>query len=367
MSLQESINDKISNYKLLNQNVELCGKYFDVVPDGNLYTLDDYPIFAIRMRSMGISYIMETYKKKYNFVANVLTYKIHTNQYTLYTDNTIQMYITQRDLLLKFFDFADCKEGEFRSIIIVITNEDNRMIHAIPYIYGILDKRKKIIFLDPFFNLNLSSGCIVGAEFFYNNLDHEIDCYCHGDGVQADHHSCGIIACDFVKNCLKNNARITKKILKSVKMRTEIANDSNGLKTIVNVFDLPSELKKFSQLNASKLHNNNHDTKDYQFRQQNTPEHTWFEKHLRTLIYRRDPRPYDPEGSVIPSEEGCKKEINTALLEKGHHYAGKIVEELGQSINYNSKYWLSLIRGQKEGNIFVRLIRRLRAVFKKNK
>ena len=51
-------NSEHFEYKLLNKDVEIQGKYFDVVPDGNLFTVDDYPIFAVRLRPFGIDKII---------------------------------------------------------------------------------------------------------------------------------------------------------------------------------------------------------------------------------------------------------------------------------------------------------------------
>ena len=336
-------------YTLLNKDVELCGKYFDVVPDGNLYTNDDTPIFAVRMRPMGINYIMNSYKQKYNFETSVLTYKINTNQYTLYSDNSAQMYLTQRELLIKYFDFYKLKNNEWKGVIIVVVNKDDRMIHAIPYLYGLVNDRKKIIFLDPFFAPDMGSGCIIGADFFYREYNGEIDCYCHGETIQADHHSCGIIACDFVKNCLKNKAKLTNKIMQNVIMKTDVYNYSNGTISKVYVFDLPAELKKFAQVKTDTLCQNVVERSENDETKQKT--RNWFSNHMRTLIYRRDPEPYNPTGNLIPEQDGYKKNINTSLLEKGHQYAGKIVKDLHQNTQYNSKYWLSVIREQKNTNV----------------
>ena len=351
-------------YFILNKDVELCGRYFDVVPDGNLYTIDDMPIFAIRMRASGILYIMNFYEQKYGFHTDVLTYKLHSNQYTLYSDDTRQIYNTQQDAMLKYFDFSKCKDNEFRAIVIVVINEDDRLVHAIPYIYGLLNGRRKIVFLDPFYSPDLGSGCIIGSDFFYRAYNGEIDCYCHGELVQADHHSCGIIACDFIKNCLQHNYKVLKKIFKNVQMRTAIENNESSNISYVNIYTLPTELRRFAQIKhdeavkASLADSNNQNEK--------AKRHKWFSNHIRTLIYRRDPEPYDPYGSVISPQEGNKKSINTSLLEKGHRYAGWITKNLKQDSEYNSKYWLSLIREQKEGNMIRRLLKRTRNIFKKS-
>ena len=354
--------EKDDIYHVLNKDVELCGDYFDVVPDGNLYTMDDAPIFAIRMRAMGVRYIMDSYQQKYGFTTKVITYKIHTNQYMLYSDNVSQMYNTQKEYLLKYFDFDCCKDNEFKGVIIVVINEDNRMIHSIPYVYGVVNGRKKIIFLDPFFALNARSGCIIGANYFYQTYNGEIDCYCHGERIKADHHSCGILACDFIKNCLQNNGKIVKKILNNVRMRAEIEGTTKT-KSYINVYSLPSELLRFTQIK----HNEAFDisVKSAPNWQEKEKMHNWFTHHIRTLIYRKDPEPYDPNGEVKPSKKGEKKLINTSLLEKGHKYAGQIVKGLKQDTEYNSKYWLSLIREQKEGNTIRRLIKATRMVLKK--
>ena len=353
----------IKQYNVLNHDIEICGKYFDVVPDGNLFTLDDMPIFAVRMRPMGILHIMNSYNKKYNIDTKVLTYKLNTNQYTLYSSDSRAMYETQKEALLKFFDFSQCKNNEFKGIIVVITNNDDRMIHAIPYLYGCFEGKKKIIFLDPYYELNIFSGCVVGADFFYQNIK-GVECYCHGETIQADHHSCGIIACDFVKNCLQNNAKLTKKILNNVIMRVEVESLHNNSISYVNSFDLPIELKKFAQVHIKKQYENS--INETSLPQERERRHNWFLSHMRTLIYRKDPEPYNPDGEIVPESEGIKKEINTALLEKGHKYAGKIIKELKQNIDYNSKYWLDLIKEQKDGNIIRKLMIRARKMIKKD-
>ena len=366
-SIIQIVNTQNSNltkntYHVLNKDVELCGKYFDVVPDGNLYTIDNSPIFAIRMRAMGIRHIMDMYQQKYGFNTDVLEYKIHAYQYMLYSSDVAQMYNTQKETLIKYFDFSTCKDGEFRGVIIVATNEDDRMIHAIPYIYGVVNGRKKLIFLDSFFALNIDSGCIIGADFFYRAYNGDIDCYCHGETVQADHHSCGIIACDFIKNCLQNNNKVVKKILKSVKMRAEIDNNVTEKKTYVNVYSLPSELLRFSQTKHNKAFEIS--ITDVSNEQEKQEKYKWFANHTRTLIYHKDPDPYNPIGEVMPSVDGEKKLINTSLLEKGHKYAGQIVKDLKQNTVYNSNYWLSIIREQKEDNVIRSFIKRARRILK---
>ena len=55
-----------------------------------------------------------------------------------------------------------------------------------------------------------------------------------------------------------------------------------------------------------------------------------------------------------------EKEINTALIEKGHKYADWIINETKMKIDYNSKYWLSVIKEQKEDNIFKKIIKLLK-------
>lgn len=351
-------------YNLKNSDVESCTEYFDIVPDGNLYTFDGTPIFAVRMRVKGVERIMEMYKNKYKFKADVLSYKINSNQYTLYSSDLRQMYLTQKEAVKYFFNFDSLKPNEMKGMIIVVANSDDRMIHAVPYIYGTVDGRKKVIFLDPFGEINCYSGCIVGAEFFYNNYQ-DIDCYCHGRTLQADHHSCGIIACDFLKNCLKNNAKLAKKIMKCVKMRTEVFDDANGLRTVVNVFETPNELVKFSQVSPKKAEE---DVINGIFNgNEKENRHHWFMDHIRTLLYYRDPNPYDPTANVIVDdiENIEKKEINTAFLEKGHKYAELIMQEVGQVEGYNPKYWLSVIRGQNEkSSSVVRFIKTLRKLLK---
>ena len=353
------------NYTLLNRDVEWCCKYFDVVPDGNLYTMDDTPIFAIRMRPMGIKHIMDMYDKKYGFHTEVLTYKLNSHQYTLYSSNSKQMYVTQEDSIIRYFDFSQCKNKEFRGIIIVITNAEDRMIHAIPYIYGMMNGKRKLIFLDPYFEPDLGSGCVIGADFFYKKYQGEINCYCHGETIQADHHSCGIIACDVVKNCLKNKAKIVHKILDNVVMRKEVQNHEGLPTSFIYIYNLPIEIRKFSQLNTTKA-------KDDSLAESKTEEETqhrwnWFVNHLRILIYRRDPEPYNPNGELMPKTDGCKKQINTSLLEKGHKYAEKIIKDTKQPTEYSARYWLSLIKEQgDEHNIIKSLIRRARRLVAKN-
>jgi len=359
------LNTNTSNqqiYHVLNKDVEVCNEYFDVVPDGNLYTMDDSPIFAIRMRAKGIAHIMNLYQKKYNFYTNVLTYQIRTNQYSIYTSDIIQMYNTQKDEILKYFDFSQCKNNSFRGTIIVASNKYERMVHAIPYIYGVINEKKKIIILDAFFSPDTGSGSIISADFFYQAYNGDIDCYCHGQPVQADHHSCGIIACDFIKNCLQNDAKVAKKIIDSVKMRIEIESRNLSKKTYINIFKLPSELCRFSQIKHNKAFELS--LSEASQEQEKQERNTWFLNHIRTLIYRKNKDPYNPIDEILPTRSGEKKLINTSLLEKGHKYAGQIVKDLDQKTSYNSRYWLSLIRGQKEENMIRKIIRATRKMLK---
>ena len=354
---QNGVKEEHFEYKLLNKDVELLGEYFDVVPDGNLFTLDDYPIFAVRLRPFGIGKIMDIYNHKYNIKSYVLTYKLNSNQYMLYSDNSRQMYLTQQEALLKCFNFDSINDNEFAGIIIVVTNEDERLVHAIPYLYGKVNGRKKLIFLDAFGGLNCFSGCIIGAGFFQQNIP-DIDCYCHGDIIQGDHHSCGIVACDFVKNCLRNNAKLTYKILKNVKMRTIVRDFEYNRDIDVNVYDLPTELKKFSQLGINKA--KEMAIKDTESEDEKQRRIGWFAKHIRKLFYRRDTEPYNPDGQIVPDAVREEKQINTSLLEKGHKYAGWIIKEEKLMLNYNPKYWLDMIREQDGNNIFLRFVKQVK-------
>ena len=128
-------NSEHLEYKLLNKDVEIQGKYFDVVPDGNLFTLDDYPIFAVRLRPFGIDKIMDIYNRKYHIKSSVLTYKLNSNQYMLYSNNSRQLYLTQQEALLKFFNFDNLNDKEIDVIIIYITKENERLVHVITYLY----------------------------------------------------------------------------------------------------------------------------------------------------------------------------------------------------------------------------------------
>lgn len=359
----DNFNQTNSNeYHLLNRDVELCTKYFDVVPDGNLFTLDDAPIFAIRMRPFGIDKIMEIYKKKYNCDVQVLTYKINEKQYMIYSSDARQMYLTQKEQLLTYFNFDELNDNEFKGIIIAVSNQDNRLVHAIPYIYGKVDGRKKIIFLDPFSSLNCYSGCIIGCSFFQQYFL-DIDCYCHGKIIQADHHSCGIIACDFVKKCLQHKAKITKKILNNVKMKTKLHDFDSNRDFYVNVYELPIELKMFSQLNIKQTQEQS--MEDCKNSEEKKQRENWFLKHIRKLIYRRDPEPYNPEGQIVPDSEMEEKEINTTLIEKGHKYADWIIKETKMVINYDSKYWLSMIREQNRQNLLIKLVKQISSILNK--
>ena len=148
------LNQNVFNttYQVRNKDVELLGEYFDVVPDGNLYTLDDYPIFAVRMRPMGIKRIMEMYEKKYKFQTKVLTYKINSDQYTLYSDNARQMYSTQADEILKYFDFNSCENNSFKGVIMVVVNDTRNSL----YLRNTRRKKKSYFF-----------GCVFFAKYLF--------------------------------------------------------------------------------------------------------------------------------------------------------------------------------------------------------
>lgn len=360
-------NNDLADYaSLTNKDVEWRGEYFDVVPDQNLYTLDDYPIFAVRMRPKGMDCIMNMYCKKYNIKVQVLKYKLNNNNYTLYTNDSEQMYLTQRKELLKYFNFDACDDNEFRGIIIAVVNLDDRLVHSVPFIYGKLNGKKKLVFLDPYFEnfgiVNEQSGCITGAKFFKLNIP-DVECYCHGYTYQADHHSCGIIACDFVKNCLEKNAKLTKKILNNVVERIKVGDERASC--LINIFTLPTELSRFSQIHHRKEEQKSLDEVSDE-NVKNEREH-WFCKHFNTLKYRKNPEPYNPDDSIVPPAEQVPviKEINTSLIEKGHKYAEWIMKVKGEVEGYNSKYWISMIREQKNGNPILQLMRRIRRIFRK--
>ena len=245
--------------------------------------------------------------------------------------------------------------------MIAVVNTEERLVHSVPFIYGKLNGKKKIIFLYPYFEsfgiINEESGCITGAKFFKLNIP-DVECYCHGYTYQADHHSCGIIACDFIKNCLRNNAKLAHKILKRVKMKTTVRDFEYDKDIDVNVYDLPTELKKFSQLGVNKAKDVvMNDAKNDNEKQQRTG---WFASHIRKLFYRRDPEPYNPDGQIVPDAVREEKQINTSLLEKGHKYAEWIIREERLMLNYNPKYWLDMIREQDGNNRFLRFVKQVK-------
>ena len=141
-------------------------------------------------------------------------------------------------------------------------------------------------------------------------------------------------------------------------MRSVIHDEFSDKDFVVNVYDLPKELQKFSQLKINqtkeKLFENSENSNDKK------KTANWFSHHIRKLIYRRDPEPYNPDGQIVPDSEIEEKEINTALIEKGHKYADWIINETKMKIDYNSKYWLSVIKEQKEDNIFKKIIKLLK-------
>ena len=248
----ENITDETNNrqqmYPLKNKDVEVQGKYFDIVPDGNLYTLDDSPIFAIRMRPFGINEIIKKYCKSYKFNAKVLTYKLNSPEYSLYTDDTERMYSSQKERMIEYFNFEELKNDEMRGIVIAITNSDDRLVHALPILYGFHKGKKRVIFLDSCWNFNLGSGAVVGAKFFKDNYK-DIDCYCHNETIQADHHSCGIIACDFLKECLRSKAKLARKIMDSAENSVVDVQDYRAGTTFeLHTYNLPSKLARFSQV-----------------------------------------------------------------------------------------------------------------------
>jgi hypothetical protein len=331
---------------LLNKDVEILGRYFDVVPDGNIFTQNAMPIFSVRLKAEGINIIADYYSKKYAIDIKTAIYNFNSENFTMYPNDASSVY--QHETIKKHFDFHSLKINGARGLIITLVNKDARLMHAIPIIYGFNEFGKKfVVIMDPYFeyedgSIEAHTSSLIAAKFFYQNFNN-IDIYCHNEKLIADHHSCAIVACDLLKNCLVKDAKILKTML-SNKIKT-ISIHSNCIFNI-NKFELNSEILKFSQLsNSYKSMSSSENVSRSRI--------SFFDYINRNKIlvnYYKEPEPYDPSKMLLPSDLNgfVKKEINAKLLKKGHQYAKLIMKLTGyKGTLYNPDYWLRVIDSQK--------------------
>jgi hypothetical protein len=349
---QESVeNESISN-NLLNSDIEMLGSYFDVVPDGNIFTLDMMPIFAVRLKSKGISIIASHYYKKHNINIDVISYVINCDRHTLYQYDAKLIYSDKSGLIDKIvFDQLQYKKDYFQGIAITVTNKNNGLMHTIPLVYGFDKKGNKIfVALDAYYNIGetIDENCsaILLCKFIKSHFP-DAQLFVHNTKIQSDHHSCSIVACDIIKNFLIRDAKLLKKeILTSKPIQIPINDNTSILEA--NLINMPPEILKLSQF-SSIYQSVNQDSLVTKYKIKIAE---YLNNKKNTFKYYKEPEPYDSSKLVIPiGEKLQEKVINTSLILKGHQYAAIVMKETGSKFKdkyYDPNYWINLIKLKKQ-------------------
>jgi hypothetical protein len=343
-------------YKITNKSLEFLTDYFDIVPDGNLFLQSGMPVFAVRMRHNGTKIILQYYGKKHNINIQTFCFVSNEENFSIYYTHAKMLYENKSVDVLKYFNFNDLKQNEFAGIIFNIVNSSHRLMHSIPIVYGKNDQNKNvIILLDPYFESNgkpdYYSSTIIGAKYFYDNMPN-IEIYCHNQHIQADHHSCGIFACNVLKNMLVDNAKITKDIIGN-KIHEKVIINQNDDCIGFNKINLHQEILKFSQLSSTI--NAIRQNKDIDVSKYKISFDKYIEKNSAIMRYVKNKNSYNPNDIAIVDHSTLDdKKVNLKILQKGHEYA-KIIMNLLENAEvekilrrYNPDYWLTLIKLEKE-------------------
>lgn len=362
--LQEEFQYSNNQCIIQNKDVEMLGKYFDVVPDGNLLTKHGVPIFAVRMRYPGIHVITRYYMQKYKILIDVKPFTVNTNEHTMYSTDAMLIYKNE-EFVKSTINFSNAKNNRFVGLIVCMINQDSRLMHAIPIIYGInANNQKCVMMMDPCYEYNDQidpfSASIIGAKYIKEYFP-DVNIFVHKTKMQADHHSCGIMACDILKNALAENGRVVKQMM-STNIQPITVECPNPLSLVLT--KLHAEILKLSQIKKAYLDETsleNVSRYKIQFSE-------YIQNNTVNLKYYAEKTPYNPEKLLINTTETENlKPINTKLLIKGHQYAkliNTVLKNIGleKEINprYNSDYWIKLIKLEKDSGIlrFARAILR---------
>ena len=367
----DATNGITSYLSLQNKDVELIYNYFDVVPDGNLYTKIGSPIFVVRLKSKGLEILANYYKKKYDVNIKILKYLIkYTNRNTIYSSD-ISKLITIHNLAKKI-NFTKLNNNQQSGVIISLLNNEKRLMHGMSIVYGKKNNGKKfVIFGDPYYeyqnNIDEQSSVLVLAKYFNKNFN-DIDIYCQNLHIQADHHCCAVVSTDFVKNCLINNGKILKEMIDKSDTIIFLAsniNDTyanviannrnvNDISTLTDLFIihkyyLHSEFLKLSHLNSTICSDDSMNRYDKIVSKNNIDLKEYVQNNNINCLYYKEPHPYNPNDYYLRKiNDMILKQVNATLIKKAHKYAKIIMEETKfNNIEYSPNYWLELIKKHK--------------------
>lgn len=355
--------------KIKNSDVAISNNYFDVLPAMQIYSLNLIPIFSVRLKSLGIMELINYYRSKYHINIILYPYKINTEDVMMCKTHAHKLF-SQSTNFIEYLDFDTIKNGGFCGMIISITNKNGLLVHAIPIIIGKKhDGTKVSILLDAYSvysngTPDIDSGALICAKYIKENFSNQIEIYVQKDPIQADFHSCGVIALDIVKNFLVRSRKITRDTISSGNKCIITYPDGKEIE-VIN-FEMQPEIKKFAQ--SYKLIDGI--SKTTHITKQNIVFHDYIDKNKMDVLYYKNVHyGYSPHEAILPIDEDelTRKTINAKILKKGHEYAKIIIQRLQEksiilSQKYNPDYWLSIIsrKNKGESSDFLKFIKKVK-------
>ena len=360
---------KNNSIPLLNKDVEVIGNFFDVVPDGTIFSKEGLPMFVVRMKTSGLMYLAEHYKNKYNINIQVLEFQSNQSEFQMNSYDAMALYnkLNEKYFLSIFNSPTDVTQG----FIITLTNKDRRLMHAIPIVCGKEKNECFALILDPFFgdhsSPNIYSSAIIAAKFFNEKFNikanYNVNLYCHNTKLQADHHSCGIFAIDAIKNSLIKNKQGISRMLKEYQdIFINLDPFQNINKMHIRFFNVHPNVLKLSQFTES--------LKSDTIISQDSPIslNKFYTNNKIKIKYKKSIEAYNPDSNFITLNqrtEGVEiKEINSKLILKGHEYAKLILSanpDIAISNQYNPNYWIKIINNEKSDKLnIIQMIRKMR-------
>ncbi len=334
-------------YVASNSDFEINTDYFDVIPDEKLLTLNLFPIYNVRFRTLGLKILAEFYKEKYQIDIKVEGIMIEKEIYSLSSKN-IEGLLENGDNFFNSFNFNDMKENSSKGVIVNFVNKDKKLSHTSSFILNISEKKvKSIIILDYLFYFlgKIEQEClsIKFANYFSSKFEN-VKIYCHDFKFIQDQNSCSIFGIEIIRKILTDKKIIDFILNKKNNKNSEISN--------LNIFQIPEELYCLSQ-STSQLNEEN--------------KNTLF---LKKMLFKKIYNEYNPSNlKDFNTFNFTEKEINLTLHIASHLAVKNILEFLEQKTRiiikekngrikiYNPDYWISLFSNNKNKNFLKFIVR----------
>jgi hypothetical protein len=319
-------NNILKKTSIFNYEIEERSQFFDVVPDARLFFQSFMPVMNIRFNAAGLIMIAKRYENLYNI--NILVHQIKINSSEFSIDGSVAEMIFSDESLYEKITFNN---NQINGIIINVVNNEERLMHSMPIIFGAIDGKKVVIFFDRYFEffdkIDYESCVFCGSKNIINKLGADINIYLHNEIIQIDQHSCAIIALLILKKCLSNNDIIHEIMHNSQQITDEYLG-------YFSKFNLPEEISSLRQNNFSG------------------------EEIVSKKLLKVDKRylPYNPN-QIIDFNEiemATLKTINISLLFRSHKYAEYIMQNYqiktteNKSFAYNPTFWLYILQKNDE-------------------